>query len=99
MKIELYPIGTCVTLKGGSKTVMIFGRMMQRAGDPDGIEYNYLACPYPEGHLSDELNVLFSHEDIAYVHHRGLINIDEQICVAEINKKYASSAHEDANIT
>jgi len=30
-----------------------------------------VACPYPQGHLSDEMNILFNHENITEVIFKG----------------------------
>ena len=44
---NLLPIGSVVLLRGGTKRVMICGRIQARAGS-DRI-YDYSACWYPEG--------------------------------------------------
>jgi len=59
---KIYPIGTVVTLVDGTKPLMIYGRF-QNSGDSEEI-YDYVACLYPEGNISDDYNVFFNHEDV-----------------------------------
>ncbi|WP_324295630.1 DUF4176 domain-containing protein [Rossellomorea vietnamensis] len=33
----------------------------------DGRVWEYIACPYPQGHISDETNVFFNHQQIKQV--------------------------------
>ena len=46
---ELMPIGTVVTLKNGTKKLMIVGRL-QAQKDSSKV-YDYAACLWPEGTL------------------------------------------------
>ena len=70
------PIGTVVMLKGGSKSVMIYGRRQSRVGEK--VEHDYLACLFPEGNINENFMYLFNHEDIAEVLHYGLNNDEEK---------------------
>lgn len=74
--MEYLPIGTVVLLKGGEKKVMIYGRK-QLAVDDSG-EYDYIACLYPEGNISDEYNFLFNQNDIEEVVFKGFVNEEEE---------------------
>lgn len=49
---------------------MIYGRMQQQA-DQEGKVWEHVACPYPQGHISDEKNVFFNHEQIKQVIFKG----------------------------
>lgn len=46
------PIGSIVLLKNGKKKVMIYGRRQRRITDE--IEYDYIACLYPEGNIGED---------------------------------------------
>ena len=59
---DYLPIGSVVLLKNGVKTVMIYGR--KQIAVKDGKEYDYIACLYPEGNLSDDFTYLFNIEDV-----------------------------------
>ncbi len=62
------PIGSVVTLQGGSQPIMIYGR--KQIDENDG-EWDYLACMYPEGNLGEKYNVFFDHKDIENVLFKG----------------------------
>lgn len=71
MKInELLPIGTIVLLKDGEKKLMINGVMQSDIAE-NGKEYDYLGILYPEGHIGDQFQYLFNHEDISEIIFRG----------------------------
>ncbi|HEY4552887.1 MAG TPA: DUF4176 domain-containing protein [Bacillaceae bacterium] len=67
---ELLPIGSVVLIEPIPQALMIYGRTQQQAGK-EGI-WDYVACPYPQGHLSDETNVFFNHSQIEEVVFKGL---------------------------
>lgn len=71
MKIrELLPVGTIVLLKDGEKRLMITGIMQSNIGS-NGQEYDYLGVLYPEGHIGEDFQYLFNHEDINEIIFRG----------------------------
>lgn len=71
MKInELLPIGSVVLLKDGEKRLMIDGVMQSDAGG-NGDTYDYLGILYPEGHIGDQFQYLFNHDDIDKIFFRG----------------------------
>lgn len=71
MKIkDLLPIGSIVRLKDGEKKLMI-GGIKQQEADGNGREFDYYGVLYPEGHLGDEFQYLFNHEDIDEIVFRG----------------------------
>ena len=78
------PIGTIVLLKGGKKKVMIYGRRQQRVGED--VEYDYIACLYPEGNIGENYMYLFNHEDVETVISRGYSDAEEEAYVVELNK-------------
>lgn len=71
MKIkDLLPIGSVVLLRDGEKRLMISG-IMQSDASGDGQEYDYLGVLYPEGHIGEQFQYLFNHEDIQEIFFRG----------------------------
>lgn len=56
------PIGSVVTIKGGSQPIMIYGR--KQINEKNNTQWDYVACMYPEGNLGDNYNVFFDNEDI-----------------------------------
>ncbi|MCQ2509339.1 MAG: DUF4176 domain-containing protein [Lachnospiraceae bacterium] len=67
---NLLPIGTIVLLKDGEKRLMISG-IMQSDASGNGANYDYLGVLYPEGHIGEQFQYLFNHEDIEEVIFRG----------------------------
>ena len=67
---DLLPIGSIVLLKDGEKRLMIAGVMQQEA-DGSGKEYDYMGVLYPEGHIGEQFQYMFNHEDIAEIVFRG----------------------------
>ena len=78
------PIGSIVLLKNGKKKVMIYGRRQKRVTDEH--EYDYIACLYPEGNISEDYMYLFNHEDIETVVYRGYSDAEEESFVDYLNK-------------
>ncbi len=56
------PIGSVVLLDGGSKRLMIYGQMQKES--ESGRTWDYVGCPYPEGHLGKHFIFLFNHAQI-----------------------------------
>ena len=67
--MKYYPIGTVVILKGGDRPLMIYGRKQMQA--TSGITWDYVACLYPEGNITDEYTFFFQQEEIEKVLHVG----------------------------
>ena len=63
------PIGSVVTLRGGSQPVMIYGRKQKNM--KNNTTWDYVACMYPEGNIGDEYTIFFDGEDIANVLFKG----------------------------
>lgn len=62
---KFYPIGTVVSLKEGTKKLMITGYLPMMEGDHK--IYEYCGCLYPEGYLSSDTMLLFNNENIEKV--------------------------------
>jgi len=86
------PIGSVVTLHGGTKKLMIFGRHQQDTAN-DRV-FDYVGCPYPEGNIGSRATFLFNHNDIAWVHYFGLRDGEEQAW-----SQLSSTANERNSIT
>lgn len=72
---QLLPLGSIVTLKGGTKKIMIIGRIQKAA--LDDTVYDYCACYYPEGFLSSDEMFLFQQTDIERIYFVGLQEQEE----------------------
>ena len=88
MKIrDLLPIGSIVLLKDGEKRLMVSG-IMQSEADGDGKEYDYLGLLYPEGHIGDQFQYLFNHEDISEIVFRGYEDAEREEFLAKLTAVY-----------
>jgi len=65
---ELLPVGSVVTIDLVQQAVMIYGRKQEQNSK---VLWDYVACPYPQGHLSENTNVFFNHEHITNVIFKG----------------------------
>ena len=83
---QLLPIGSVVTLKSGTKRLMIFG-IIQAVPDKE-VEYDYIGVPYPEGNMSAEMQYLFNHDDIGKVYFRGFEDIERQEFIFNLSEFY-----------
>ncbi|EOS61114.1 hypothetical protein C815_00679 [Firmicutes bacterium M10-2] len=72
---ELLPIGSVVTLKNGSKKIMIVGRFQQH-GKTEKI-YDYASVLWPEGMIDSKHLYLFDQEDISNIYYIGMQNDEE----------------------
>ena len=82
---QYLPIGSVVLLHNGKKKVMIYGRRQIRNGEK--LEYDYMACLYPEGNINDNFRYLFNHEDIETVVYRGYSDAEEEAFVDNVLNK------------
>ena len=88
MKIrDLLPIGTIVLLKNGEKRLMISG-VMQSEMENDGRDYDYLGVLYPEGHIGEQFQYLFNHEDIENVVFRGFEDEERTVFIEKLAEFY-----------
>lgn len=74
---SLLPLGSVVSLKKGTKKVLIVGRVQEHVSS--GKLYDYSAVYYPEGMLDPHELFLFQQEDIDKLYHVGLQDNDEFI--------------------
>ncbi|MDH4421992.1 MULTISPECIES: DUF4176 domain-containing protein [Bacillus] len=76
MNSQLFPIGSIVILKEGTKKLMIFGRKQQVETD-EIRKFDYMGCPYPEGYMNPDFTYLFNHDDIQEVVSTGYEDQEE----------------------
>ena len=75
MNINKLPIGTIVSLNGGTKKVMIVG--FYPIDKNNNVMYEYSGCLYPEGFLSNSKMVVFNHNQIEKVYYLGFSDQEE----------------------
>ena len=73
---KLLPLGSIVLLENGEKRIMIYGRRQRATVNNE--EYDYVACLYPEGNISEEFTYLFNHSDIREVIHTGFTDEEDE---------------------
>lgn len=84
---ELLPIGTVVSLKNGTKKLMVFG-VIQSIQEQSDKEYDYIGVPYPEGNMGQDYQYLFNHADIETVYFRGFEDIERQEFIYNLTEFY-----------
>lgn len=72
---ELLPIGSVVLLKGGTKRLMIVGRVVAREGEEQISDY--VGCFYPQGIVDTENLFFFDHDAIEAVFFIGFQDSEE----------------------
>ncbi|MFZ7802556.1 DUF4176 domain-containing protein [Bacillus thuringiensis] len=77
MNSQLFPIGSIVILKEGTKKLMIFGRKQQVETD-EIRKFDYMGCPYPEGYINPDFTYLVNHDDIQEVVSTGYEDQEER---------------------
>lgn len=72
---ELLPIGSVLTLKNGTKKLMIVGRLQKQTDQK--LTYDYAAVLYPEGLIDSKHFYLFNQEDISCLYYIGMQDTEE----------------------
>lgn len=90
---DLLPIGSVVLLKDGQKRLMITG-VKQTDLSEDGREYDYFGVLYPEGHIGEDFQYLFDHEDIQQIFFRGFEDEERARFLTELEAVYQGPAGE-----
>lgn len=94
--MELLPIGSVVLLKGGQKRLMVAGiKQTEVKDDGPGAEYDYMGFLYPEGHMGEQMQYLFNHDDIQDVIFRGYEDGERQFFLERLAAVYAKKAQEN----
>ena len=92
MEEKFLPIGTVVILKGATKKIMITGFMP--LNNEDKKAYDYLGCPFPEGYVTSNEYLLFNHEQIETIFHKGFVN-EESNKFNELIHQYVDGQNKD----
>ena len=87
MKEKYLPIGTVVTLQKATKRIMIIGYCPI---SEDKTMYDYSACLYPEGVISQDKTLVFNHEQIAQIHYTGLEDEEEKDFILKMKNAVAN---------
>lgn len=84
---EYLPIGTVVSLSGGTKKAMIIG-IIQSSKDKNNryVEYDYIGVIYPEGFLSTDTMFMFNHNQIKDVVFKGYENMERDQFIDSLQK-------------
>lgn len=84
MENKFLPIGSIVLLKGASKKIMVTGFLCK---EPNNEKiYDYVGCPYPEGMISFDTNLLFDNNQIDKVIEEGYKDNDEILYKQKLNE-------------
>ena len=67
---SLLPIGSVLLVDFISQPLMVYGRKQRQSSNEE--IWDYVACPYPQGHISEESNVFFNHLQIDEIIFKGL---------------------------
>lgn len=93
---DLLPNGSVVLLRGGTKRVMIVGRI-QRQTDTGKI-WDYSACLYPEGIIDPQELFMFNNEDVDRLYFVGMQDAEEleyrRALVENASELRAAEGHE-----
>ena len=84
---ELLPLGSIVRMREGEKKIMIVGQKQMNPDEGDS-EYDYLGFLYPEGHLGENFQYLFNHEDIEEVYFEGYRDAERESFIQKLSKFY-----------
>ena len=74
---HLLPLGSVVCVRGGSKRLMIIGRVQARVGSSR--IYDYSACRYPEGILTPGELFFFDHDAVSQLFFVGFQDEEELV--------------------
>lgn len=87
---KFLPVGTIVMLKGGTHRAMIIGYCPIT---DKGETFDYSACLFPEGVISQKQGLLFNHEQIEKIYQKGIEDEEEKqfmIKLKDLMKKIES---------
>lgn len=86
---ELLPIGSIVILENGQKKLMIIG--VKPIDTEKNETYDYLAVPYPEGYVKEELTFFVNHDKIKEVISRGYENDERTEFINKLEEFYKNN--------
>ena len=88
---ELLPIGSIIKINGIDKRFMITG--VRQTNIEDNKEYDYMAIMYPEGHISDDGQILLDHEMIEQVVFVGFEDEERDVFLDNLQRYYESQSN------
>lgn len=88
---EYLPLGSVITLKNGSKRLMIVGRLQNQIGSND--IYDYAAVLWPEGLVDSKHFYLFNQEDLDKLYYIGLQDMEEFQFRSVLKSKLNETVH------
>ena len=88
---EYLPLGSVITLKNGSKRLMVVGRLQNQIGSND--IYDYAAVLWPEGLVDSKHFYLFNQEDLDKLYYIGLQDMEEFQFRSVLESKLNETVH------
>ena len=95
-KINYFPLGSVVIVRGGVKKMVIIARALAVEIEGQPKVFDYAGCFYPEGLIGDQL-MYFNHADIAKSVFEGYSDDDNELMVENINDWMEKTPYERAN--
>ena len=83
---KLLPVGSVVLLQNGQKKLMIIG--IKPVDTTNNAMYDYLAVPYPEGFVKDNLTFFVNHDKIDKVIARGYEDEEREDFINRLEEYY-----------
>lgn len=79
---KLLPVGSVVRIQGVEKRAVIMGVLPQN----EGVVYDYIGVPYPEGFLGMDSMIMFNQDVVELVDYYGRINAEFRDFRAKLEK-------------
>ena len=90
------PIGSVVTIANHPKTIIIvgYGAYEQENNEEQPTIYDYCGYPYPEGYTGEENIVIFNHNVVTEIKHKGYMSDNYSQINEEIKNMIENSQKE-----
>ncbi|AZB41368.1 DUF4176 domain-containing protein [Bacillus sp. FJAT-42376] len=85
---ELLPIGSVVEIGLVQQALMIYGRKQEQENNENKV-WDYVACPYPQGHIGQDTNVFFNHSQIEKLVFKGLETKGETALRSKLERMFS----------
>lgn len=89
-KINYYPLGSVVLLKGGTQKLIIIARGINTRQNGDTVFFDYGGVLYPDG-LTGDTMAYFNHDAVNTVVFYGCDDEENRNCVDSINQYLAAN--------
>lgn len=80
---RLLPVGSVVAVAEAGAPLVVIGRALR---DADGLVWDYLGAPYPEGLIDADHSLLFSRDKVEKVYFMGLRSARDDALVKAIDE-------------